>query len=174
MKKSFFPTLAIILMGTTLMQGCHKEACPGGDPLPENPVLTSVTTSGCHTYTDALAAKDINTDSVAVAFSPDEGLMSVTHYNMPLDCGSGEHIVTTIDMTYPASTRHPSQEGTGDTIMVTENVGEQGRVDCLCLYNNSFQIVNPPAGRFTLVIKEMGSYLGQAQQRIVYQHTFTY
>ena len=155
MKKSFLPTLAIILMGTTLMQGCHKEACPGGDPLPENPVLTSVTTSGCHTYTDALAAKDINTDSVAVAFSPDEGQMSVTHYNMPLDCGSGEHIVTTI-------------ERVGDTITVTEDVGEQGRTNCVCLYDNSFQIMYLPTRPFTLVIKVKAG----TEQTIVYEQTF--
>ena len=168
MKKSFLPTLAIIIVGTTLMQGCHKEACPGGDPLPENPVLTSVTTSGCHTYTDALAAKDINTDSVAVAFSPDEGQMSVTHYNMPLDCGSGEHIVTTIDITYPASTRHPSQEGTGSTITVTEDVGEQGRTNCVCLYDNSFQIAYLPPRPFTLVVKVKAG----SEQKTVYQQLF--
>ena len=123
--------------------------------MPENPVLTSVTTSGCHTYTDALAAKDINTDSVAVAFSPDEGLMSVTHYNMPLDCGSGEHIVTTI-------------ERVGDTITVTEDVGEQGRTNCVCLYDNSFQITYLPPRPFTLIIKVVSG----SEQRIVYQQTF--
>ena len=146
-------------MGTTLMQGCHKEACPGGDPWPENPVLTSVTTSGCHTYTDALAAKDINTDSVVVAFSPDEGQMSVTHYNMPLDCGSGERIATTI-------------ERVGDTITVTENVGEQGRVNCVCLYDNSFQIMYLPPRPFTLVVKIESVYYGTTEQTIVYQQTF--
>ena len=119
--------------------------------------LANITTSDCLMNTDALAAKDMNTDSIAVTIA--SGTLSVTHYNMMLDCGSGENIVTTMEIM-------------GDTIMVTENVGEQGRVDCLCLYNNSFQIVNPPAGRFTLVIKEVCSYLGQAQQRIVYQHQF--
>ncbi len=119
--------------------------------------LANITTSDCLMNTDALAAKDMNTDSIEVSLR--DGTLSVTHYNMMLDCGSGENIVTTMEIM-------------GDTIMVTENVGEQGRVDCLCLYNNSFQIVNPPAGRFTLVIKEVCSYLGQAQQRIVYQHLF--
>ena len=119
--------------------------------------LANITTSDCLMKTDALAAKDMNTDSIAVTLA--DGTLSVTHYNMMLDCGSGKNIVTTMEIV-------------GDTIMVTENVGEQGRVDCLCLYNNSFQIIDPPAGRFTLVIKEVCSYLGQAQQRIVYQHQF--
>jgi len=170
MKKVILPTLAIVLIGITLLQGCHKEACPGGDPLPENPVLWAVTTSGCNTYTDALAAKDMNTDSIVVSLSLDNGMMSVTHYNMVLDCGSGDNIATTIQ-TYPA-TSHSSQEEVGDTIIVTENVGEQGRTNCICLYDHSFEIHNLPQRPFTLVIKEECYYLGNIQQRIVYQHTF--
>ena len=134
--------------------GCSKEEMAG--PYADT-YLANITTSDCMMKTDALAAKDMSIDSIEVTLS--DGILSATHYNMLLDCGTGKNIVTTMEMV-------------GDTVMVTENVGEQGRVDCLCLYNNSFQIVNPPAGRFTLVIKEMGSYLGQAQQRIVYQHHF--
>ena len=150
--------IELLLLSALLLTvvGCSKKEM--GGPYADTR-LANITTSDCLMNTDALAAKDMNTDSIAVTIA--SGTLSVTHYNMMLDCGSGENIVT-------------SMEVVGDTIMVTENVGEQGRVDCLCLYNNSFQIVNPPAGRFTLVIKEMGSYLGQAQQRIVYQHTFTY
>ena len=134
--------------------GCSKEDMerPYADTH-----LANITTSDCMMHTDALAAKDMNIDSIDVTLR--NNILSVTHYNMMLDCGSGENIVTTMEIV-------------GDTLMVTENVGEQGRVDCLCLYNNSFQIVNPPAGRFTLVIKEVENYLGQAQQRIVYQHQF--
>ena len=127
--------------------------------MPENPVLTSVTTSGCHTYTDALAAKDINTDSVVVAFSPDEGQMSVTHYNMPLDCGSGERITTTITTT-------------GDTVTVVEHVGEQGRTNCVCLYDNSFQIQYLPHTPFTLSIKIESMWLGNTELTTVYEQTF--
>ena len=132
--------------------GCSKD-----DSGPADTHLAYINTSDCIMHTDMLAAKDMALDSISVTFT--DGSLSVTHHNMLLDCGTGKIIVTTMEMV-------------GDTVMVTENVGEQGRVDCLCLYNNSFQIVNPPAGRFTLVIKEMGSYLGQAQQRIVYQHHF--
>ena len=124
----------------TTLDCCKKETqMPYTDTY-----LANVTTSDCLMKTDALAAKDMNTDSIAVTLA--DGTLSVTHYNMMLDCGSGENIVTTMEIV-------------GDTIMVTENVGEQGRVDCLCLYNNSFQIIDPPAGRFTLVIKEVCSYL---------------
>ena len=139
---------ALLLMAT----GCSKY-----DSGPAETYLANVITSDCIMHTDMLAAKDMALDSIAVTLI--DGTLSVTHYNMMLDCGSGENNATTLEMV-------------GDTIMVTEDVGEQGQVDCLCLYNNSFQIINPPSGLFTLVIKEVCNYLGQTQQRIVYQHQF--
>ena len=158
MKKVILPTLAFTLMAAALTNGCSDWG-DGDRGYPDGPQLTDVATSDCHTYTDNVAAKDMNTDSVVVTYIPYNYTMSVTHYNMPLDCGSGGHIVTTI-------------ERAGDTITVTENVGEQGRTNCVCLYDNSFRIIDLPTVRFTLVIKEVGNYLGQAQQRIVYQHSF--
>ena len=148
--------IELLLLSALLLTvvGCSKKEMEG--PYADTR-LANITTSDCLMNTDALAAKDMNTDSIAVTIAGNT--LSVTHYNMMLDCGSGENIVT-------------SMEVVGDTIMVTENVGEQGRVDCLCLYNNSFQIFDPPAGRFILVIKEVCSYLGQPQQRIVYQQLF--
>ena len=80
--------------------------------------------------------------------------------------------ITTMEMTYPATSWHPSQEGTGDTITVTENVGEQGRVNCVCLYDNSFQIQYLPPRPFTLVIKIVSSCFGTTGQSTIYQHTF--
>ena len=148
--------IELLLLSALLLTavGCSKKEMGGNYA---DTRLANITTSDCLMKTDTLAAKDMNTDSIAVTITGNT--LSVTHYNMMLDCGSGKNIVT-------------SMEVVGDTIMVTENVGDQGQVDCLCLYNNSFQIVNPPAGRFILVIKEVCSYLGQAQQRIVYQHQF--
>ncbi len=153
MKKVFLQTLAIIL-ATTLLNGCEDYGDRDRD-YPDNPRLTDVVTSDCHTYTDNLAAKDMNTDSVVVSYIPHNNTMSVTHYNMPLDCGSGEHIVTTI-------------ERMGDTITVTEDVGEQGRTNCVCLYDNSFQIEYLPPRPFTLVVKVKAG----SEQRIVYQQIF--
>lgn len=153
MKKVFLQTLAIIL-ATTLLNGCEDYGDRDRD-YPDNPRLTDVVTSDCHTYTDNLAAKDMNTDSVVVSYIPHNNTMSVTHYNMPLDCGSGEHIVTTI-------------ERVGNTITVTEDVGEQGRTNCVCLYDNSFQIEYLPPRPFTLVVKVKAG----SEQRIVYQQIF--
>lgn len=142
--------ISLILLALLLtVVGCSKKYA--------DTYLANITTSDCLMKTDALAAKDMNTDSIGVTLAGET--LSVTHHNMLLDCGSGENIVT-------------SMEVVGDTIMVTENVGEQGLVDCLCLYNNSFQIIDPPAERFTLVVKEVSVYLGQPQQRIIYQHQF--
>ena len=158
MKKVFLQTLAIAMIGVTLLNGCTDYG-NGGRDYPDEPLLTDVATSDCHTFTDILAAKDMNTDSVVVSFSLDNSVMSVTHYNMPLDCGSGERIVTTI-------------ERVGDTITVTENVGEQGRVNCVCLYDNSFQIQYLPPRPFTLVIKIVADCFGTTEQTTIYQHSF--
>ena len=146
------------MVGIALLNGCTDYG-NGDRDYPDEPLLTDVVTSDCHTFTDALAAKDMNTDSVVVSFSLDNSVMSVTHYNMPLDCGSGERIVTTI-------------ERVGDTITVTENVGEQGRVNCVCLYDNSFQIQYLPPRPFTLVIKIVSDCFGTTEQTTIYQHTF--
>ena len=159
MKKAIIPTLAASLLIIAMLQGCHKEACPGGDPLPEEPVLWGVATSDCHTYTDKLAAKEMNTDSVVVTFSNEGSVASVTHYNMMLDCGTGNRIVTTI-------------EHVGDTVTVTENVGEQGLANCVCLYDHSFEIHYLWTRPFTLVIKRVADYFGNIGETVVYQQTF--
>ena len=159
--------IELLLLSALLLTavGCSKKEM--GEPYADTR-LANITTSDCLMNTDALAAKDMNTDSVVVSYIPYNSTMTVTHYNMPLDCGSGEHIVTSIDMTYPASTRHPSQAGTGSTITVTEDVGEQGRTNCVCLYDNSFQIAYLPPRPFTLVVKVKAG----SEQKIVYQQIF--
>ncbi|MBO4600467.1 MAG: hypothetical protein J5641_06980 [Bacteroidales bacterium] len=146
---SLLPLLVLLLV----MAGCSKEVYDN----PYDTHLANISTSDCLMHTDLLAAKDMALDSITVAYA--DGTLSVTHHNMMLDCGSGEGIATTMQMV-------------GDTIMVTEDVGEQGRVDCLCLYNNSFYIVDLPQSPFTLVIKEVAYFCGNAELRIVYQHTF--
>ena len=158
MKKVFSQILAIAMICVTLLNGCTDYG-DGDRGYPDKPQLTNVATSDCHTFTDALATKDMNTDSVVVSSIPYNYTMSVTHYNMPLDCGSGERIVTTI-------------ERVGDTITVIENVGEQGRTNCVCLYDNSFQIQYLPPRPFTLVIKIVSDYFGTTEQTTIYQHTF--
>lgn len=151
MKKT---TLAITLMVAAMMNGC-SDWDNGDRDYPDNPRLTDVVTSDCHSFTDIIAAKDMNTDSVVVTYIPYNYSMSVIHYNMPLDCGSGEHIVTSI-------------ERRGDTITVTEDVGEQGRTNCVCLYDNSFQIIDLPLRPFTLIVKVVSG----TGQTTVYQQTF--
>ena len=153
MKKVILPILAFTIMVAAMLKSCDVH--DGDRGYPDEPQLTDLVTSDCHTFTDTLAAKDMGTDSVVVSYIPYNYRMLVTHYNMPLDCGSGEHIVTTI-------------ERVGDTISVIENVGEQGRTNCVCLYDNSFQIAYLPPRPFTLVVKVKAG----SEQRIVYQQIF--
>ena len=144
--------IELLLLSALLLTalGCSKKEM--GEPYADTR-LANITTSDCLMNTDALAAKDMNTDSIAVTIA--SGILSVTHYNMMLDCGSGEHIVTTI-------------ERVDNTITVTENVGEQGRTNCVCLYDNSFQIAYLPPRPFTLVVKVKAG----SEQKIVYQQIF--
>lgn len=133
----------------TLMWSCTKEK--------QTPEIVNAVTSDCHTSTDVLAAKEINTDSVVVSWVGNDQLQ-VRHYNMMLDCG-GANIVTTVEISE-------------DVVTVVEHVGEQGITDCICLYDNSFLIDNLPKHHFTLVIKVESLISGHPEQNTVYVHDF--
>ena len=84
-------------------------------------------------------------------------------YNINLDCGSGEHIGTTVEME-------------GNVVTVTEHVGEQGLTDCFCFYDNTVTITNLPPSPFTLVIQVESLFMGITgnipETTIVYQQQF--
>ena len=60
----------------TALWACNKEPQTA-----QQPVISNASVSDCHTSTDLLAAKDMNTDSVVVSWVGN-GMMQVTHYNM--------------------------------------------------------------------------------------------
>jgi len=122
------------------------------------PVVTPLGTSECHTATDMLSVKEFATDSLAISWPDEEGPMTVTHYNMILDCGE-PHITTRV-------------ERAGQVVTVVEEVGEQGLTNCICLYDNSFQIDLLPERPFTLVVQVESLYCGNAETHTVYEHTF--
>ena len=134
-----------------MLWACEKDN-------PEIPYISNVNVSGCHTNTDKLAAKDMNTDSIVVSWPGDGNPMQVAHYNMTLDCGE-PIIITTMEMT-------------GNVVTVVEHVGEQGITNCICLYDNSFQINSLPFSPFTLVIKVESLICGAPHLATVYQQTF--
>ena len=156
MKKDYLSLAAAALLLAAALTGCGRG---NEDTYPYAPELYNAATTGCHTYTDVLATKDMNTDSVVVEWRQGEGTMGVTHYNMALDCGSGDSITNTI-------TRM------GDTVTVVEHVGRQGLTNCVCLYDNSYYIRNLPQTPFTLVVKVESEWFGNSEQTIVYQQTF--
>lgn len=123
-----------------------------------NPFISNINTSDCHTNTDKLAAKAMNTDSIVVSWPGDGNPMQVAHYNMMLDCGE-PHITTTV-------------ERNGNMVTVVEHVGEQGLTNCICLYDNSFQINNLPARPFTLILKIESLICGNPESATVYEQTF--
>lgn len=154
MKKSLFIFAAIAATSAALINGCTK--C---QDWPETPVVHNVVTSDCHHYTDPIAAKEMNTDSIVVEWDRESGSLSVSHYNMMLDCGMRQPIPTTI-----------LREG--DTIRVTEHVGEQGLTNCVCLYDNSFNIEYLPETPFTLVIEVETLWFDQTETTTVYENSF--
>ncbi len=157
MKKSDKITMKNICMFVSaamlvvLFGGCKKT-------VDEMPVVTNVSVSDCHTATDQLAVKEFTTDSVVVSWPDDNEPMSVTHYNMVLDCGE-PHITTRV-------------ERAGQVVTVVEEEGEQGLTDCICLYDNSFELSSLPSRPFTLVVKVESSYCGHLEARTVYEHLF--
>ena len=149
MKHSRILAAATIIIA--MLWACEKDN-------PEIPYISNVNVSGCHTNTDKLAAKDMSTDSIVVSWSGDNEPMQVAHYNMTLDCGE-PNITTTVEMA-------------GNIVSVVEHVGEQGLTNCICLYDNSFQINNLPSRPFTLVIKVESLICGTPTAATVYQQTF--
>ena len=149
MRKTRIMAAATIIIA--LLWACEKNESGA-------PFISDINTSDCHTSTDKLAAKDMSSDSIVVLWPGIGNPMQVTHYNMGLDCG--EPNITT------------SVETNGNTVTVVEHVGEQGLTDCICLYDNSFQINNLPPQPFTLIIKVESIFCGTLELTTVYEHTF--
>ena len=123
MKKTFFTLAVAVGVVAAAFWGCDKQnvAIPG---------ISNVSVSDCHFPDPDRLSKSSDEDSIAVSWVigiPNS--MIITHYNMDLDCGSDNRIVTTVEMA-------------GDVVTVTEHVGEQGMTDCFCFYDNTFQIVH--------------------------------
>ena len=144
--------LAVATIIIAALWACEKDTT-------KTPFISNTNVSDCHTNTDKLAAKDMNTDSIVVSWTGGNSPMYITHHNMILDCGSGNNITTTI-------------ERTGDVVTVTEHVGEQGLTNCICLYDNSFCIGDLPDSPFLLRINIEEILYGNISTVTVYQHQF--
>jgi hypothetical protein len=146
MKKTLLTLVAVTITCATLICSCEK--CDWDDGL----WAYDMATTDCHTSTDKLAAKDMNTDSVVVDWNQEQRFMTVNHYNMMLDCKGNQNITTTIHRN-------------GDTVWAVEHLGEQGMTDCICLYDNTFTIQHLPQEAFVLVIEIEYSHLGTVMER---------
>lgn len=156
MKKTFFALAIVAGVMAAAFWGCDKQnaTIPG---------ISNVSISDCHYPDPERYTKNSDEDSVVVSWPHVDGPMTVTHYNMNLDCGSDEHIITTVEMN-------------GDVVTVTEHVGEQGLTDCFCFYDNTFQIDNLPQRPFTLIVQMESIFMGitgdTTETTIVYQEAF--
>ena len=114
--------------------------------------------SGCKMSTDAeyLATKEWQTDSVVVTF--DGSTIHIEHHNMVLDCNDN-----------PMFNNYLTTEG--DTLVVHEDVGEQGNTDCFCLYDNWMDVEGSPRHRYLRIVLEY-SYLGNNGSVTVFESMF--
>lgn len=148
MKQTLILATATIIIA--MLNACEKDR-------QETLFISDINTSGCHTNTDYLAAKDMSTDSIVLSWVGEGNTLQVTHYNMMLDCGE-PNITTTV-------------ETADNVVTVIEHVGEQGLTNCICLYDNSFLINNLPQEHFTLLIKVESIFFGDTSQTTVFQET---
>lgn len=152
MKKTILLLTVVAVVAAAALGGCDKQCAV-------RPEIGYASVSDCHHPDPVMYTKDSDADSIVVSWPREEGPMTVTHYNMNLDCGSGEHIVTTVEMT-------------GSVVTVTEHVGEQGLTDCFCFYDNTFQLSGLPQRPFTLVVQVEDIFMGLPGTTAVYQHVF--
>ena len=146
--------LGLISIGAVLL----PWSCSKGDGFWAGPWLSNEGHSGCKTSTDAeyLATKEWQTDSVVVTF--DGSTIHIEHHNMVLDCNK-----------HPMFNNYLTTEG--DTLVVHEDVGEQGNTDCFCLYDNWMDVEGSPRHRYLRIVKEY-SYLGNNDSVTVFESMF--
>lgn len=114
--------------------------------------------SGCKMSTDAeyLATKEVQTDSVVVVF--DGSTIHIEHHNMTLDCNDN-----------PMFNNYLTTEG--DTLVVHEDVGEQGLSDCFCLYDNWMDVEDYWGYRYLRITLDY-SYFGDKRSATVFESEF--
>lgn len=146
--------LGLISIGAVLL----FWACSKGDGFWDGPWLSNEGHSGCKMSTDAeyLATKEWQTDSVVVTF--DGSTIHIEHHNMVLDCNKN-----------PMFNNYLTTEG--DTLVVHEDVGEQGNTDCFCLYDNWMDVEGSPRHRYLRIVKEY-CYLGNNDSVTVFESMF--
>lgn len=145
MKKICFALAALLLLWACSMD----EYCDG-------PWLTNEGHSDCLLSTDAeyLATKEIQTDSIVVVM--DYRTIHIEHHNMYLDCGKNP-------------TFHNYLSYAGDTLVVHEDVGEQGQTDCVCLYDNWMDVEGVDLKYKAIKIVKDYSFCGNPESLTVYE-----
>ncbi|MBR0074084.1 MAG: hypothetical protein IJP95_09640 [Bacteroidales bacterium] len=127
------PIVVIFLVGLIFAVSCKKE---------KNDVYaTNDTFTPCHSYNGTDKGL-YNPDSVAVSYS--NGTVTVTHYNLTVNCG-----FTTVGSRITKS---------NDTIRVWE-YGD-GNANCVCETDHTFRI-NNIKGRWTLVLERCNPWFVQ-------------
>ncbi|MBQ0159145.1 MAG: hypothetical protein MJZ99_11500 [Bacteroidales bacterium] len=144
MKKIYF-AMMVVLMCWSCSEGMDWDG----------PAIVNKGHSDCLMSTDAeyLATKEIQTDSVVVSY--DGNMLHIEHHNMVLDCSES-----------PSFRNYLTIEG--DTLVVHEDVGEQGQVDCFCLYDNWLDVAELGDGYGCIKIVVESMWCGNQTSYVVY------
>ena len=121
-----------------------------------NALSANIITHSASTDAEYLATKEWQTDSVVVTF--DGSTIHIEHHNMVLDCNKN-----------PMFNNYLTTEG--DTLVVHEDVGEQGNTNCFCLYDNWMDVEGSPRYRYLRIVLEY-SYSGNNESATVFESMF--
>ncbi len=128
-------TLLLMMSVVALTGACSKQ----GDEARAQ--VQNISNNGCLSHTDkeALATKDQDDEQEWVEFSHDGGVLTITHHNMVVNCA------------FEANGIGVSIRVEGDTVTIDEYELDGPQANCICLTDNTFQIVNLPRGTYTFV-----------------------
>lgn len=133
-----------------LLAGCQKDR-----PILHDARISDYHVSDCLLYTTKDATKDITTDSIETNYH--DGTLMVLHHMMA-DCGTNDHLTTTL-------------QTHGDTITITEHQGEQGMTNCVCHYVDTIRVEDVPPSIITLVVNVEYVWFGIPHTTTVYSGT---
>ena len=127
--------LLLLAVATVLAVACHKPSDPS------RAKVTNISNNGClwHADVQALADKDSDDEPERVEFSYRNGVLTITHYNMWVNCAfelNGIDVAIHVD---------------SNTVTVDEWEHDGPMADCICRTDNTFQIVDLPRGTYTFV-----------------------
>lgn len=126
----------LALGGCALLNACEEKTETKGL---SDAKASNIVFSDCHNHNSDAKGYN-NPDSVSISYN--NGTISVTHYNLIVNCGF-QKVFVNVDVD-------------GNTIRIGE-WGYPENADCICEVDNSFEINNIPRGTYNIVFENWAS-----------------